>query len=90
MRENGLSIRAIASATQTSVNTVQSDLQVSQIDTPAVVSGADGKTYQPTRSSLSKPRTDIPRTVNSALIQITIRCTTHESPCHRVAWRPIS
>lgn len=49
LRESGLSIRAIASATRMSVNTVQGDLQVSQSDTPARVTGADGKTYAASR-----------------------------------------
>jgi hypothetical protein len=49
LRESGLSLRAIASATGTSINTVQGDLRVSQIDTPAEITGADGKSYAATR-----------------------------------------
>ena len=52
LRESGLSIRAIASATATSVNTVRGDLQVSHIDTPdqRSVVGTDGRVYTQSRS----------------------------------------
>lgn len=76
MRENGLSVRAISSATGLSVGTVHSDLesgvQNRTPDDPSPVTGTDGKVYQPSRPapSPSKPRTDIPRTINSALVQI--------------------
>lgn len=55
LRENGLSVRAIASATGVNKETVSRDLQVSGIQTPAVVTGADGKTYAPARPA---PQTD--------------------------------
>lgn len=54
LRENGLSLRAIASATGASINTVQADLQVSQIDTPAEITGADGKSYAASRPGASE------------------------------------
>lgn len=50
LREAGLSIRAIASATGQSKNTVKGDLrQVGQIDPPdpEPITGTDGKTYTP-------------------------------------------
>lgn len=74
MREAGMSIRAIASATGHSVNTVQKDMtQVYQSDTPAVddaeivdepvkITGTDGKTYTP-RLTPNTPLRDIPETV---------------------------
>jgi hypothetical protein len=43
LRQSGMSIRAIASATGVSKNTVASD--VSQIGTPASVTGTDGRVY---------------------------------------------
>ena len=50
LRDSGLSVRAIASATGTDKNTVMSDLrQVSEIQTPAPITGTDGKTYTVTR-----------------------------------------
>lgn len=47
LRNAGMSIRAIGSALGVSPNTVQSDL--SQTDTPAAITGADGKTYPATK-----------------------------------------
>jgi len=79
LRESGLSVRAIASATRIDKNTVLSDLHVSEIQTPEPeITGTDGKVYPLTRPAAaaapaaapSRPRTDIPRTINSALIQI--------------------
>jgi transposase-like protein len=65
LREAGLSIRAIASATGHSVTTVQSDIQVYQTDTPDVdespptITGTDGKYYpakrEPNPAPSSKP-----------------------------------
>lgn len=49
LRESGLSVRAIASATGNSTRTVQKDLQVSSSTTPEI-RGTDGKTYAPSRS----------------------------------------
>jgi transposase-like protein len=50
LRDSGLSVRAIASATGADKNTVMSDLrQVSEFRTPAPVTGTDGKTYTVTR-----------------------------------------
>lgn len=43
LRESGLSLRAIASATGSAYNTVLAD--VTQIESPAEIQGADGKTY---------------------------------------------
>jgi len=74
LRESGLSVRAISSATGLGIGTVARELP-----TPAVVpsgtpgpeiTGVDGKTYQASRPAPPKPRTDIPRTINNALIQI--------------------
>ncbi|WP_137725725.1 hypothetical protein [Prescottella subtropica] len=60
LRDSGLSIRAIASATGNSINTVQGDLrEVSQTDTPAEprpVTGTDGKTYTPKQRVEIAPR----------------------------------
>lgn len=76
MRENGLSVRAISSATGLGYGTVQREITEPSGD-PAgspedaiPVTGTDGKTYTPRPPQPSKPRTDIPRTVNSALVQI--------------------
>lgn len=62
LRESGLSIRAIASATGLARNTVrgelrESDDEVGQLDPPAPVTGTDGKTYTP------KPRPAVPEPV---------------------------
>lgn len=124
LRESGLSIRAIASATGVDKNTVAADLQMSEIHTPGPeatrdsaewrpadsggvaaeiptstghghlpvstkapcepdgeesvacpaprVAGTDGKSYAASRPTPAptKPRTDIPRVINGALIQI--------------------
>lgn len=45
LRESGLSVRAIASATGINKETVSRDLQVSGTQTPASIVGTDGKTY---------------------------------------------
>lgn len=47
LRESGLSIRAIASATGSAYNTVLKD--VTQIESPAEITGADGKSYAAAR-----------------------------------------
>ena len=62
LRESGLSIRAIASATGLARNTVrgelrESDDEVGQLDPPTPVAGTDGKTYTP------KPRPAAPEPV---------------------------
>lgn len=49
LRESGLSIRAIASATGINKETVSRDLQVSGIQTAEVVTGVDGKSYAASR-----------------------------------------
>jgi hypothetical protein len=76
MREVGLSVRAISAATGLGIGTVARELA----DAPPVpngtpepeITGLDGKVYAPSRPTPAppKPRTDIPRTINSALIQI--------------------
>lgn len=72
MRENGLSTRAIASATGLSQSTVIRETQSGESNDSPEIRGTDGKIYQPSRPTPapSKPRTDIPRTINSALVQI--------------------
>jgi hypothetical protein len=52
-RGAGMSIRAIGSALGVSTTTIQRDLY--QSDTPAAVTGADGKTYSATRPTPSVP-----------------------------------
>jgi transposase-like protein len=47
LRESGLSIRAISSATGAAYNTVLRD--VTQIESPTEITGADGKTYAASR-----------------------------------------
>jgi hypothetical protein len=47
LRESGLSVRAIASATGAAYNTVLKD--VTQIESPASITGADGKSYAASR-----------------------------------------
>lgn len=37
---------------------------------PELVTGTDGKTYAPSKPTAPKPRTDIPRVINGALVQI--------------------
>jgi hypothetical protein len=49
LREAGLSVRAIAAATGASVGNVHDDLSGVQNRTPGPVTGADGKSYAPTR-----------------------------------------
>ena len=50
LRDSGLSVRAIASATGVARNTVREDLrQVGQFDPPGEITGADGKTYAASR-----------------------------------------
>lgn len=61
LREAGLSIRAIASATGASTQTIQNDLQPDpgvvnhHTSTPERVTGSDGKSYAPTRPAPARP-----------------------------------
>jgi hypothetical protein len=61
LREDNLSIRAIASALGASTNTVASDLEVSQTAAPDAVVGRDSKTYTPRREPRSQPRDVTPK-----------------------------
>lgn len=72
LRESGLSTRAIASATGLSQSTVARKTAPGESNDSPEIQGTDGKTYVPARPTPapSKPRTDIPRTINNALIQI--------------------
>lgn len=78
LRESGMSVRAIASATGVARNTVRNELrsgQVGQIDPPeepgdepAPITGVDGKTYSSkSTQAASRPRTDVVAIVNVAL-----------------------
>jgi hypothetical protein len=65
LRQDGLSVRAIASAIGASKNTVKADLdEVGQTDPPAQVTGSDGKVYTPT-DLWRKVDTDEPVAVNA-------------------------
>ncbi|MFC8077513.1 hypothetical protein ACFUN8_18500 [Streptomyces sp. NPDC057307] len=73
LRESGLSVRAIASATGSSTRTVQLDLQVWSGTTPEI-QGADGKTYkpkappvdQPEKRGTCEPLRGVPMAINGA------------------------
>ena len=54
LRESGLSIRAIASATGSSVGTIHAELSGVQNRTPEPITGTDGKTYMPKPSLVSQ------------------------------------
>lgn len=84
LRDSGLSLRAIASATGNSVNTVRKDLeQVYQFDTPALagsaavplVTGMDGKNYpsSPPLRARRSSLTDTARGIGVDLRKITNR-----------------
>lgn len=52
MRESGMSLRAISSATGVSPATAMRDARVSD-ETPSEVTGVDGKTYQPQQTTVA-------------------------------------
>ena len=72
LRESGLSLRAIAAVTGNSVNTIRED--VYQTDTPAAVTGTDGKTYTqppaPTAATAKPRRSPLADAARSAAWQI--------------------
>lgn len=89
MREIGMSVRAIASATGNSRNTIKGDLrEVGQIDPPesdpAPVTGTDGKTYTPKPRPEPEPEEpELPQA--TALPQSDLDELNAEPP----TWRPV-
>lgn len=56
MREIGMSTRAIASATGVSQKTISRDTSGESFDSPAPVTGTDGKTYTPKLQAVPEPQ----------------------------------
>ena len=71
MRDAGLSVQAIASATGHSFHTVLKDTQALQSATPAPVTGIDGKQYSPSQPMKTWP---VPERRRSAWSTLALAC----------------